>query len=166
MKKIYVLFLVVLLTQCAARKESNGIAGKKTLKGTWKVTNIEFFGNEGTYKAKLFDYSDSACFKNSDWMFIPNNGSGKFTTAMSNSQCSVSTSRIHWSYYDTDSNRYIQMKLVDNKNKPIDPMNRGYRIKITSLNETTMTTEMDVTSEGNPFTVKMTFVKTSTNVTL
>ena len=58
------------------------------------------------------------------------------------------------------------MKLVDNKNKPIDPQNRGYRIKITSLNETNMVTETDVVSEGNPFTVKMTFVKTSTNVKL
>ena len=166
MKKILLSLLIVFLTQCSARKEFNGVAGKKTLKGTWTVTNIEFYGTEGTYKAKLFDFADSACFKNSDWMFIPNNGSGKFTTTKANSQCEVATSRIHWTYYDTESLRYLQMKLVDNKNKPIDPQNRGYRIKITSLNATTMTTETDVTSEGRPFTVKMTFQKTSSNVKL
>jgi hypothetical protein len=114
----------------------------------------------------MFDYADSACFKNSDWMFIPNNGSGKFTTAASNSNCEVSTSRIHWTYFDTESNRYIQMKFVDNKNRRTDAANRGYRIKIKSLTETTMVTEEDVTSNGKPLTVAMTFNKTSDNVKL
>ncbi|MDC3388002.1 lipocalin family protein [Flavobacteriaceae bacterium] len=166
MKKILLLFTAFLLFSCGTRKTSNGIPGKKTLKGTWTVSNIDFYGNEGTYKAFMFDYADSACFKNSDWMFIPNNGSGKFTTAASNSSCEVSTSRIHWTYFDTESNRYIQMKFVDNKNRRTDAANRGYRIKIKSLTETTMVTEVDVTSNGNPFTVAMTFNKTSDNVKL
>jgi hypothetical protein len=166
MKKILFLFSVLLLFSCGARKVANGIPGKKTLKGTWTVNNVEFYGNEGTYKAFMFNYADSSCFKNSDWMFIPNNGSGKFTTAASNSQCDISTSRIHWSYFDTDSNRYIQFKFVDNKNRPTDAANRGYRLKIKSLTETTMTAEVDVTTDGNPFTVVLNFSKTSDNVKL
>jgi hypothetical protein len=166
MKKNLLLFSAILLFSCGARKTSNGIPGKKTLKGTWTVSDIDFYGNEGTYKAQMFNYADSPCFKNSDWMFIPNNGSGKFTTATSNSRCEVATARIHWTYYDTDTNRYIQFKYVDEKNRKLDPANRGYRIKIKSLTETTMVADVDVTSNGSPFTVSLTFNKTSDNVKL
>ena len=72
MKKLLYLFLLISLVNCGPTKVSNGIPGKKTLKGTWKVNSIEFLGKEGTYKARIFDYADSACFKHSDWMFIPN----------------------------------------------------------------------------------------------
>ena len=52
---------------------------KKLLRGTWEVTNIKFVGDKGLYKANLFEIADSPCFNGSQWIFIPNNGSGKFT---------------------------------------------------------------------------------------
>lgn len=167
MKKIISISLMVLiLVGCGATKELNGIPGKKTLKGEWQVDDIEFFGAEGTYKAFLFDKADSHCFKNSVWMFIPNNYTGKFTLTSNSSSCESTTSRIQWSYYDSDEERSMQFKYIDNKNKPIDPNNRGYRMKIKSLNQTNMKVELDLEYQGSPFSVVMSMTKISNNVVL
>ena len=82
MKNLLYLFLAVLIVSCSASKSANSTAAKmnkRTLKGTWEVTDIRFVGEEGLYKANLFGLADSPCFKGSDWVFIPNNGTGKFT---------------------------------------------------------------------------------------
>ncbi len=167
MKKLVTLSLIFfILVGCGSTKELNGVPGKKTLKGEWQVDQIEFFGAEGTYKAFMFDMADSFCFKNSIWMFIPNNYTGKFTLASNSSNCESTTARIRWSYFDSDTERYIQFKYTDDKNKSLDPMNRGYRMKIESLNQTNMKIELDVEYEGSPFTVVMSMSKISSNVVL
>jgi hypothetical protein len=166
MKNIYTLIIVLLLVSCGAAKEFNGIPGKKTLKGEWQVDQIEFFGAKGTYKAFMFDTADSYCFKNSIWMFIPNNNTGKFTTVANSSNCEFTNKRIRWSYYDGEGQRNLQFKFVDSKNKTLDPANKGYRLKIKDLNQTNMTIEVDVEYEGNPFIVSMSLSKISTNVVL
>jgi hypothetical protein len=58
------------------------------------------------------------------------------------------------------------MKYVDEKNKPLDEANRGYRSNIDELNESTMIMRVATTYEGNPFDVVMTFTKTSDDITL
>jgi hypothetical protein len=172
MKKLLYLTLALLVMSCGSTKSSGGEAvaakpSKKLLKGTWQVTDIRFVGDKGLYKANLFDIADSPCFKGSEWVFIPNNGSGKFTINSSASQCESSVNRIHWSFYDSGDGVYqFQMKYVDEKNKPLDEANRGYRSNIDELNESTMIMRVATTYEGNPFDVVMTFTKTSDDITL
>ncbi|WP_274476546.1 lipocalin family protein [Mangrovimonas aestuarii] len=168
MKSICYLLIVCLVFSCSSSKSTTtGIPGKKTLKGTWQVTNIRFVGDKGLYKAFLFDAADSACFNGSEWVFIPNNGSGKFTTAASTSQCSADSYRIHWSFYDeTEGVTQFQFKYVDDKNKPTDAGNRGYRATIDKLDESSMEMRVPTTYEGNPFDVVMTFSKTSDDISL
>ena len=92
--------------------------------------------------------ADSACFKNSEWVFIPNNGSGKYTINES-AHCEPVATRIHWSFYEPGDGSYqFQFKYVDEKNKPIDAANRGYRSNIDSLEENTMTMRVVTTQEG------------------
>ncbi len=139
---------------------------KKLLKGTWEVTNIKFVGDKGLYKANLFGIADSPCFNGSQWIFVPNNGSGKFTIN-SSAHCDASTHRIHWSYSESeDGTAIMQLKFVNEKNKPLDPANRGYQLNIDQLDASSMEMRIPTTYEGNPFDVVMTFSKISEEVSL
>ena len=163
MKKLLLLsFILLFLSSCSSTQSSSEAKpSKKTLKGTWKITNIRFVGEEGLFKANLFDMADSACFKNNEWVFIPNNGSGKYTINES-AHCEPVATRIHWSFYEPGDGSYqFQFKYVDEKNKPIDAANRGYRSNIDSLEENTMTMRVVTTQEGKEFDVVLTFAKIS-----
>lgn len=168
-KTIYILTFAFLLFSCSSTKTtSDGTPklGKKMLKGTWEVTNLKFIGEKGIYKANLFDIADSACFKGSEWVFIPNNGSGKFTINGS-SNCEASVNRIHWSFYEPGDGTYqFQFKFVDEKNKPLDAANRGYRATIEHLADGMMEMHVATTYEGNPFVVVMTFKMISEDISL
>jgi len=170
MKKLIYLTLAVLVISCGSTKSDSTSSApklsKKTLKGTWEVTNIRFVGDKGLYKANLFDLADSPCFKGSQWVFIPNNGSGKFTLN-SSAHCEASSNRIHWSFFEPGDGSYqLQFKYVDEKNKSLDPANRGYRSNIDNLSESSMEMRVATTYEGNPFDVVMTFTKVSEDFAL
>lgn len=158
--------LMFLLSSSKIIEENPIKSKKKLLKGTWEVTNIKFIGDKGLYKANLFDVADSPCFKSSQWIFIPNNGSGKFTVN-SAAHCEDSSHRIHWSYAESeDGTAVMQFKFVNEKNKPIDPANRGYRVNIENLDAANMEMRIATTYEGNPFDVVMTFSKVSEDISL
>ncbi|MCA0931845.1 lipocalin family protein [Lutimonas saemankumensis] len=168
MKKLLLLTLTILLISSCGSTQSSSASkpSKKTLKGTWEITNIKFVGEKGLYKANLFDMADSACFKGSQWVFIPNNGSGKYTIN-DGSQCEGVATRIHWSFYEPGDGTYqFQFKYVDEKNKPIDSANRGYRSDIDSLDENTMLMRVRTSYEGNEFDVVLTYTKVSDDFAL
>ena len=159
-------FILFMLLSSKPITENTLKSKKKLLKGTWEVTNIRFVGDKGLYKANLFDVADSPCFKGSQWILVPNNGAGKFTLN-SSAHCEASTHRIHWSYSESDDGTAkMQIKFVNEKNKPIDPANRGYILNIEQLSENGFEIRIPTTYEGNPFDVIMTFSKVSENVSL
>lgn len=168
MKKLLSYTIVLLLLSSCGSTQTGTTAkpSKKTLKGTWEITNIRFIGEQGLYKANLFDMADSACFKGSQWVFIPNNGSGKYSIN-SGSQCEAVTTRIHWSFYEPGDGTYqFQFKYVDDKNKPVDSANRGYRSTIESLEANTMIMRVKTTYEGKEFDVELTYNKVSEDFAL
>lgn len=169
MKKLLFLTFLILMASSCGSTQSNTTAkpSKKTLKGTWEITDIRFVGEKGLYKATLFDMADSACFKGSEWVFIPNNGSGKYSINNTASQCEPVATRIHWSFYEPGDGTYqFQFKYVDEKNKPIDSANRGYRSVIESLEENTMAMRVQTTYEGQEFDVVLSFTKVSEDFAL
>lgn len=171
MKTLLAVTLSIFLLACATTNSGGADAApkpsKKLLKGSWEVTGIRFVGDKGLYKANLFELADSACFKGSDWVFIPNNGAGKFTISSTASQCQPSSNRIHWSFYQAGDDAYqFQFKYVNEKGKPLDAANRGYRATIDDLNQSMMVLRVATTYQGNPFDVVMTFTKTSDDITL
>lgn len=166
MKKALYLIATILFISCGTAQtgDSDVKMNKRTLKGTWEVTNIRFVGEKGLYKAKLFDLADSACFKDSQWVFIPNNGSGKFTVN-EGAHCEASSSRMHWSFFEPGDGSYkFQFKYVDEKNKPLS--NQGYRGNIDALTENSMTLRVPTTYNGEPFDVIMTYTKVSDDIKL
>jgi hypothetical protein len=138
---------------------------KKTLKGTWEVADIRFIGEAGIYKAKLFDMADSPCFKGSQWIFIPNNGTGKVTLYAANN-CSPITQRILWSFFESGEDLQFQFKMVNEKNKPISEDGVGYRMLLKDLSLSEMETRIQISEGGKPFEVVLTFQKVSEKITL
>jgi len=158
--------LVFLLSSFKTLDKTPIKSKKKLLKGTWEVTNIKFVGDKGLYKANLFEIADSPCFNGSQWIFIPNNGSGKFTVN-SSAHCETSSHRIHWSYAESDDGTAVmQFKFVNEKNKPLDSANRGYQVNLENLDADSMEMRIATTYEGNPFDVVMTFSKVSGDISL
>lgn len=166
MKKIVYLITLFILTSCGSTKSVTGEPKEKTLKGEWEISSVKFQGEQGTYKAKMFGLDDTSCFKNSVWMFIPNNNTGKFTTSSNNTSCESKTARIIWSFVQGDTGKLLQFKYVDQKNKNIDAMNRGYQLKINNLTANSMSASVSVIVNGKPFNVNLIFNKISENVNL
>lgn len=171
MKRLFFTLMAFVFFSCATTSSSGDQTtkkpSKKLLKGTWGVTTIRFVGDKGLYKANLFDLADSVCFKGSEWVFIPNNGSGKFTINSTASQCTDSSNRIHWSFYDAGNGIYqFQFKYVDDKNKPLDAANRGFRCNIDEINAEKMVMRVATEYKGNPFDVVLTYNKISEDFSL
>jgi hypothetical protein len=166
MKKFIYFILTLSIISCGTTKtESNTPEiSKESLKGTWKVTNIQLVGNEGVDKSNLFDMADFSCFNESEWVFIPNNGSGQFMINGS-ANCEEVATRIHWSFYEPGDGTYqFQFKYVDEKNKPIDSANRGYRSKIEQIEDSKMVMRVKTVNEGNSFDVIINFTKVSEDI--
>lgn len=169
MKNLFYFLLVVLVVSCSSSKSGSATAtkmNKRTLKGTWEISDIRFVGEEGLYKADLFGLADSPCFKGSDWVFIPNNGTGKFTIEPAN-RCEAGTHRILWSFNEEgDGSTKFQFKYVDEKNKPISGDRSGYRANIDVLTASNMVLRVKSNYQGTPFDVVLTMNKTSEDYSL
>lgn len=168
MKNLIYMVLAILMVSCSSTKSTSSAdkMNKRTLKGTWEVSDIRFVGEEGLYKADLFGLADSPCFKGSDWVFIPNNGTGKFTLEGTN-RCEAGSHRILWSFNDTgDGNTLFQFKYVDDKNKPISGDRSGYRANIDVLTTSNMVLRVKSNYQGSPFDVVLTMDKVSEDYTL
>lgn len=171
MKKAIYLGLALIFISCSATKTGGGgeaapKTSKKLLKGTWTVSDIRFVGEAGLYKADLFGTADSPCFKGGEWLFIPNNGTGRFSIN-GTERCAEGTSRILWSFNDhKDGTGEILFKFVDEKNKPLAGDNTGYSIAVESLTESNAEFWVKTEYDGQPFDVVMTLGKTSNEVRL
>lgn len=166
MKNLTLLLLFFSLFGCGAKQAVSELPSKRTLKGTWELTDIKFIGEKGIYKAFLFDAADSACFKGSEWVFIPNNASGRFTTNASNSTCDILNYRIIWSFLEVGNNKSFQFKYADEKNRPQSKDKTGYRAEINELTAGNMIITLPSTYEGNSFNVVIKFEKKSDNINL
>ncbi|MDW5288436.1 lipocalin family protein [Formosa sp. PL04] len=167
MKKFIYLTLAILVFSCSSSKSTTAPQpSKKMLKGSWEVTNIKFIGDKGLYKAYLFDLADSSCFKGGEWVFIPNNGSGKFSTNPNSSICEAYTNSIHWSFLESgDGFTQFQFKYVGDDIKAKN-VKSGYVATIQEISDNIMVIKVPSEYEGNPFDVIMTFNKTSDSIDL
>lgn len=158
MKNYIYAMLAFLLLSCSLTQSTQTKPTKKTLKGTWEVTNIKSVGNNGVAIDDLFGLANSSCFKGSEWVFVPSNGSGKFTL-LNTSQCESSSNPIDWSLHEPgDGTFQFQFKYANN--------NRGYGSKIDQLNANSMIMRVATTYKGKPITVVLTFNKISEEINM
>ena len=147
--------LVIMLTACGTLKTVR--TSKKVLKGNWNLTSITY-NKSGTYNVTLFNDESKACFENSTWQFIPNNNTGIYT--INGSSCSTGDRHIIFTVDEVDETTGLYdflLKPTDAKGK--SETNRGFRLKLVSLTETTMQWEQTISFEGSPFVITMNFDK-------
>lgn len=155
MKKLTILCLTVCFLACGTSKTVR--QSKKTIKGDWSLTSVEYSAI-GDLKITLLNDAKKACFENSTWQFIPNNNTGTYT--LSGMNCD--TDQRYFSFtideVDEDTGLYnFLLKPTNEKGK--SETNIGYRMDLTALSETTMQWEQVLTLDGKPITITMNFNK-------
>lgn len=155
MKKLILLFAIVgILASCGVSKTER--QAQKTFKGDWTLTAVQL--PSALVDVALFEDVDTRCFENSEWNFVPNNNKG--TYQIFNENCEPGKRKFRWNIEENKSvgEYFFTLKHeVDGVN--IRQEKRGFRLKLTYLDDNQMTWEQTVSYEGQPFTIRMNFSK-------
>ena len=158
MKKLIMLaVLVATIASCGTPKTV--IQSKKVIKGYWSLDAISY-SETGTFNVSLLNDASTTCFEGSTWRFIPNNNTGLYT--INNESCLVGERNFVFTIQEVDPTSGLYdflLKPTDSKNKSAD--NKGFRLNLTQLSETTMQWEQTIMLEGKPFVIYMNFNKIS-----
>ncbi|TYP75240.1 lipocalin family protein [Aquimarina intermedia] len=158
MKKILLLTLVALAVISCSPTQRTINSAKKTLKGSWSLDNISY-SRSGIFEVTLYDDASAECLTGSTWRFIPNNNTGTYD--VNRDACMQMGARnFRWTIPTPDANGVysFMFKPINEKKKSINN-NKGYRMTLESLDETTMTWTQTVSLEGKPFVITMNFNK-------
>jgi hypothetical protein len=156
MKKIIALSLLVgLFYACGTPKTV--IESRKVIKGYWNLNDVSL-SESGTFNITLLRDTSMECFEGSSWRFIPNNNTGIYT--INNGDCPTGDRHFIFDIQEMDPSTGLYdflLKPTDEKKKSED--NRGFRLRLTQLNDSSMRWEQTVSLEGKPFTISMNFSK-------
>ncbi|MCB0445566.1 MAG: lipocalin family protein [Gelidibacter sp.] len=159
MKKTGILLLTLLfLSSCSLSKVEK--TTRKTIDGTWTLTNVSY-DTQGVFNTILFNDATTSCFKGSQWFFRSNNSTGSYTIL--NSDCPTGVRNIRWSANETskDSGMFdFTMKFTDEKKKDLQK-NTGYRMKLKYLDANSMQLTQTVLFENQPFHINLNFSRVS-----
>jgi hypothetical protein len=121
-------------------------ASKGSVKGNWVMTDISFDGIPRGSKVTVFDEASYNCFKGSQWI-LPSNNKGSYTLSSTEDGCNTATQSIIWSIYKQNGVDMFQFKKVGAGVKAKN-VTDGYRVEVSSLNNTTMIWRAAVSFEG------------------
>lgn len=155
MKKAIFLLVVILFASCGTSKTVR--TSKKVIKGDWILSTIKY-ETKNTLKVDLFNDSSSKCFEGSTWQFIPNNDSGVYT--INNARCN--TGKRHFIFKIAEINEttgLYDFLLKPTNEKGKSETNKGYRLRLTQLSNTSMQWQQTVIVNGKPFNISMNFLK-------
>lgn len=158
MKSFQLFFvLTILLSACAGSKEARTI--KKSINGNWNLETVTVEGNNSILNAKVFNEADNNCFIGSSWNFVGNNGTGSYTLLEGKGSCKTLTRKIRWTIYEPQGEeKKFQFKRLDDNNNPLDD-NNGYRLSITSWNDSSMKLVSKITYDNKPVNITYNFIK-------
>ncbi|MCF8714393.1 lipocalin family protein [Joostella atrarenae] len=155
---IFILLMSFVLTSCGSLSKENR-DNRKSLDGTWKLTNIDYQNNEGYFKSILFNDVSAKCFRGSEWFFRSNNSTG-FYNILEPGSCAPGQRNIRWSIQD-DANgnpTKFQFKFTDEKKNDIGG-GYGYVFQINSLSPEKMVISADAAVDNGSVTVVYEFTK-------
>lgn len=158
MKRIIILLIIsTLYISCSTPKTV--IQSKKVIKGEW-VLNTVTINEEGNFAITLFNDASKECFEGSIWRFIPNNNSGLYT--LSSENCDPGDRNFVFTIQEmNEENQLYDFLLKPTNDKLKSENNTGFRINLTQLSDTSMEWKQTVLVDKLPFTITMSFTKTT-----
>ncbi len=155
MKNQLLFLLAICLISCGTPKTVR--VSKKVIKGNWLLNSITY-SESGTYKVNLLDDESKECFEGSSWQFIPNNNTGTYDIA--GVGCSSGARNFVFTIQEVDPQTGLYdflLKPTNEKHK--SETNHGFRLRLASLSDDTMTWRQTVRVSGKPFIITMNFNK-------
>jgi hypothetical protein len=151
-------FAVLFLVSCSTSKEARTF--RSSINGKWQLQTVTTEGITGKVKAQILNEADLNCFIGSNWSFNQNNSLGSYTISQNAGECVAVTRNIRWSIYEAkDEPKLFQFKKLDDKLKPIEEGNAGYRFTILKLDNNAMQLRNDINFEGKPASLIYNFVR-------
>ncbi|MGB7786159.1 MAG: lipocalin [Salinimicrobium sp.] len=156
-KTALLLFCLVTLISCGSSQVVRDSG--KTLKGDWRLTSIDYPGNDEALQVTVFNDVPAECLENSTWNFLSSNNTGSYNPI--GAGCNTGPNFFIWSIDEVNSaaGNYDLMFKPTNADYKSTMNNRGYRINLTNLSANQMVWEQTITFEGKPFTIRMNFNK-------
>ncbi len=152
------LISIFFLASCSTSKEARSF--RSSIDGKWQLQTLTTEGITGKVKTQVLNEADLNCFVGSSWSFNQNNSLGSYAISQNAGECVAVTRNIRWSIYEAkDEPKLFQFKKLDDKYKPVEEGNAGYRFTIIKLDNNTMQLRNDISFEGKPASVIYNFVR-------
>ncbi len=157
MKKLSLALIILIVVSCNSTQKTI-ISAKKTLKGEWSLDKIAY-DRSGVFDVTLYNDASAECLTGSSWKFIPNNNTGMYNVNQS-SCVSTGARNFRFTIPQPDANGQFSFlfKPINEKKKSTNG-NKGFRMALIHLDDTTMTWTQTVSLEGKPFVITMNFNK-------
>ena len=156
MKKLSLIILVIsVLAACGPKTVQQS---KKVMKGYWTLDKITY-SETGTFNVMMFDDTSKECLEGSSWRFIPNVNTGLYS--VNNEECPTGNRNFIFTVREMDKEGGLYdflLKPTDAKNKSTD--SKGFRLRLSQLDDTQMQWQQTVNLDGKPFKINMNFFKT------
>jgi hypothetical protein len=148
----------MLAISCSSSKNANTVK-RNDVKGNWRLEGVSYEGLASSEKLRLvlLDEGNENCLVGSTWN-LPNNGYGSYTINASQSGCSAGEKKIVWSYREEGDQPQFQFKKLQEGEKAKN-ITEGYRFKIQSASNESMTLQSEITYQGKPIFIKYAFVR-------
>ena len=159
MKKIISLFTMAFLFaiySCSPTQKAV-TSSKNKINGSYTLVSIEYSNTQDKFNSVLFGEAAIDCFRGSQWNFIENNNSGKYTI-QSNADCSGATRNIKWNLIDEGGQQFFQFKRLEDGFKAKD-ITAGYRLQLTSITADGIQMIQSANANGQSLNLIYTFTK-------
>ncbi|MDB2385045.1 hypothetical protein N9V96_01085 [Polaribacter sp.] len=149
MKKVILLFTVVLLSSCASK---NIIKEKESsLNGNWflnKVTNSK----SGQYNVTFLNELSQYCIQGSTWKFTNENNSGSF--AINKTKCKTAINNFTFSIQSVDQEQKAFDMLIE---REVNGEKNSFRYTLKVLDENNLQLQKKIVIDNTPLFVYLNF---------
>lgn len=114
MKKLIILFIILIIVSCKTRTKTNSVPEFK-LSDDWLLTNVSFVDPNMFDKVILFDDATNQCFKDSRWYFNSSSNVGSYS--INDLYCSYGKRDLSFKFLKTEEKTGYSHIVLNATNK-------------------------------------------------